>query len=414
MSSKVTIGIIIIVVIILIFIIGLTASASSNNPTNPETVPEVDTTTPLIIAASGVYTTLTSNFEVIGENFKIDSTWNFNSFRGKITYISDKLCTISTQFSLKSGILTIQNDKIKSNEFSVTLTEEEKKPVIKLTSETAIQGETDNYYYYVFNKPVVNARVDIISKIVRNDHFGIICVAGGGGGGKSNKYESNGGGGASFLLTENTADRGYYFSVNVGNGGLEEKKGEDSSVCYMDSSGILIEQAIARGGGGGNYKSAGAGGTKVSHDDISSGFGHENTSDGGNGGDKSDGHDAFYDNRSNLTTSNYTDIPSELIGVDGISICYGGGGGGAVDGSMTYYYSGGEGGKGGNTSLETGGLRGVKNGTDYDGKSATHYGGGGGAAGGYSTSSTYGISNSGKGGSGKNGCVVFYILKITQ
>lgn len=422
MSTGVIIGIIVIIVIVLIFIIGIAISASSDNSTTPEpdtTVPEPDTSTPesdllKILFVEGLYSSSKSTLSVIGENFTSTSTWTFENEKGTISYNSPTYCEITINKKILSGVLTIINDKSKSNEFAVTLTEEKSVvPVIKLST-IVKQCETENYYYYPFTAVTNGAIVNVLSKIEKEDDFGIICVAGGGGGGKAQMGVSSGGGGggASYILRNISAEMGTSYSVTVGSGGTESVAGSDSSVIYKGSSGAIHAQAIARGGKAGNNTAAGLGGTSTSVDDITEGFGTKHTATGGNGGDQSNGSNATYTNDDAVTTNKFTDIPEELIGIDGISECYGGGGGGGCSNSTNVSYSGGEGGKGGAMLLDTGGLRGAKNGTDYNGKTATHYGGGGGA-GGLSKLDPMNVNKMkyGKGGSGKNGCVIFFILK---
>lgn len=426
--SSTTIFIIMIIFIIFIFIIGIIASSAlqpDDDPDDPEDDPvdpdddpvdpdEDACIYPTIDKASGTYvaSTNTSSITVKGTNFLVDSNWEFGKYSGIITYVSSTECTISIDVAVTDrNCLTISNSSCNSNAYCFKLDEEhiesDEIKKLELVSGSPVQGSTDNYNYYVFNKYVANAKINVISTIDSTCDFGIICVGAGGGGSSSWDGLSNGGGGggASIVLTGIPASVGNYFTINVGycgnagnSGGGRE--GDPSTVKMVAST---TTQINANGGEGGTPESKGIGAV-VQSSDVTILASTKNTANGGNGGDESDGNDAVYINQNDTETTNrFTVIPSELIGIDGIAVCYGGGGGGAK-GSANEEYTGGEGGKGGGASYSTGGKRGVK-GTASSGKNATHYGGGGGA-GGYKSKEPW------QGGEGAFGCVVFYIKKV--
>ncbi len=431
MEKSVIILIVVVVLIILILCFvgsSFVSSSSTDDPEpdpEPEPEPEDGCTYPTITKATGTYDTYSSSIQVTGTNFKNDSTWTLKSYKGTITYINSTSCEINISASASSGTLQISNSTCLSNNYYIQLTKvpdnPDDPPVVDDTPKLsldptsyALVGSTTNYDYFIFNVVVSNARINVNKDITDDDNFGIICVGGGGGGGGNIGGDAScggGGGGASVLLNRVLASQGYYFTINVGAGGTAGPAyvgtagyGANSSVYYYDPYSIPSSQLTARGGEGGTAHGAGFGG-EFNHDDNTLENDTESTADGGMGGDKVNGENAIYDNDPESVYNQFTGIPPELIGINGISICYGGGGGGGRGGSSTVF-GGGEGGKGGGISTDTGGLRGIEGAdSNYTGFPGTHYGGGGGAAGLKNFADLYG------GGAGKNGIVVFFIKK---
>ena len=433
MEKSIVILIVIVVLIILILcFVGssvISSSSTDDNPDDPvdpvDPVDPADCTYPTITNATGTYDDSSSYIQVTGTNFKNTSTWSYGSKNGIVSYINSTNCEIYINSAISSGYLKISNSTCSSSKYYLQLSkvpdDPDEPPVIddtpKLSLDStsyALVGSTTNYDYFVFNVVVSNARINVNKDITKDDDFGIICVGGGGGGGGNEGGDSScggGGGGCSVLLNKVLASKDHYFTINVGAGGAAGPPysgaggyGANSSVSYYDPFSVPFGQLIARGGEGGTKHGAGFGG-EFNNDDNTLENDTESTADGGMGGDKVDGENAIYDNDPESVDYQFTGIPPELVGINGISICYGGGGGGGRGGSDTVF-SGGEGGKGGGISTDTGGLRGIENASsNYAGFPGTHYGGGGGAAGFKNFVELYG------GGAGKNGIVVFFIKK---
>lgn len=263
----------------------------------------------------------------------------YDMFNAKIYYYYYTLC--SSIFSYNDYIFT-NTSKVINVPYNYT----------PLYIGTINKIENTEYSYIVFDKINSNYNINILNNI----NCDILVVGGGGGGGNYSKCGGGGGGGDVKIISNNILNSGKYL-INVGNGGLTDMNGGESSIIGISDTSFSI---ISYGGKSGGINGIGG---------IGGGSG------GGNGGIGK--------------SCNSEDINIGGIGNDGTisditgkSIYYGGGGGGGSK-LIDYSSSGGQGG---------GGIGGSTN--ILAGNGMINLGGGGGGGGSFNT------NNGGSGGSG--------------
>jgi hypothetical protein len=291
-----------------------------------------------------------------------------------------------------------------------------------IATNATILGFTNSYYYAIFTDTSVTGIIRPSSNFnyPANFKLNIICVGGGGGGGGAKSGEScgGGGGGGVHIINIDYDNASVNYRVTVGEGGLggpnnaSGSPGGYSEIAYRYIDGLNFTKFIVRctGGGQGTTSAAGSGGVVYLNDNTNTPIVQGN---GGNGGDKTDGTNCYY----NLN-GNSLNIPNEFTDIAFSHNVYisnyysGGGGGGKEDGTVNATpYTGGE---GGGTAFFLGspptrtntGLGGARGNTEYayldtiNGKNGYGYGSGGGAGGFYQIQ--------GSGGNGAQGIVIAY------
>lgn len=263
-------------------------------------------------------------------------------------------------------------------------------------------GTTDNYTYAIFtdvnNSGVVNPRYYDASYPVR-----FIVVGGGGGGGRAVGGISNGGGGGGGVyLFEQTSDMfNKNMIITVGRGGAastaDNQTGGTGEPSIVNVDGINWFQSD--GGNGGSNTAGGDGGKSIRYGLLE----YYNTSHGGDGGDQSDGGNAYY-----FEGGPSLNVPTEIVSAQKsyISNYYSGGGGGSKGSQDDYNWPGGRGGsdhsKGNTFGNGLGGTRGILDDPPSVGSDGEYWGAGGGAGGSSSGGTRY------NGGAGVQGIVIAY------